>query len=69
MKRLMKHVKTLSNTKPAKAEETAWVQLKDLIGGAYTAPAAGQFIGAGGSNLQPAQTAWLATQWDNLLQK
>jgi hypothetical protein len=65
----MKHVKTLSTAKPAVAEAAAWVQLKDLIGSAYAAPAPGQFVGPGGSNLQPEQTRWLATQWDNLLQK
>jgi hypothetical protein len=65
----MKHVKTLSTAKPAVAETVAWVQLKDLIGSAYTLPVPGQFVGPGGSNMQPAQTRWLTTQWDNLLQK
>ena len=52
---LMKHIKVLSEVKPMKAEEVAWIQLKDLIGSA-----------AGMSN---EQIQWLTAQWDNWLQK
>jgi len=51
---LMKHIKVLSEVKPMKAEEVAWIQLKDLI-----APA----------NLSGDQIFWLTAQWDNWLQK
>ncbi len=50
----MKHIKVLSEVKPMKAEEVAWIQLKDLI-----APA----------NLSGDQIFWLTAQWDNWLQK
>lgn len=48
----MKHTKML--TKPAKAQEVAWIQLKDII-----AP----------TQLSDTQAMWLAAQWDNWLQK
>lgn len=51
----MKHLKVLSEKKPMKAEEVAWIQLKDLIGTA--------------AGLQPEQIGWLTAQWDNWLQK
>jgi hypothetical protein len=50
----MKHVATITVSKPVKAEEVAWIQLKDLI-----APA----------KISPTQSTWLSMQWDNLLQK
>jgi len=66
----MKHVKMLSIAQPAKAQEVAWVQLKDIVGPAYSKDLlGGNFIGGGGSNLSPTQSMWLATQWDNWLQK
>lgn len=69
MKRLMKHVQVLSSQKPAKAEETAWIQLKDIIGNNYTAPALGGFVGPVASNMSGEQSGWLAAQFDNWLQK
>ncbi|MBI4558357.1 MAG: hypothetical protein HY706_12315 [Candidatus Hydrogenedentes bacterium] len=55
----MKHLKVLSNQKPAQAAETAWVQLKDIICVGNLCP--------GGLNLR--QGKWLATQVDQWLQK
>ncbi|HOJ32984.1 MAG TPA: hypothetical protein PKY35_07105 [Candidatus Hydrogenedentes bacterium] len=51
----MKHLKVLSEKKPMKAEEVAWIQLKDLIGSA--------------AGLSDEQVYWLQAQWDNWLQK
>jgi len=50
----MKHIHMMSALKPAKAEEVAWIQLKDLIG--LTA-------------ITPQQSEWLSLQLDNYLQK
>ncbi len=61
MKRHMKHLKRISAPQPQKAQEVAWVQLKDLIASNYTK--------GGASNMSPLQELWLAAQWDNLLQK
>lgn len=33
MKRRMKHVKVLSNETPVQAQQTAWVELKNIVGG------------------------------------
>jgi hypothetical protein len=61
----MKHLKVLSTEKPIKAEEVAWIQLKDLV--ATNIPKVG-FVGPTG-NMSQEQVRWLATQWDNWLQK
>jgi len=50
----MKHVKVLSSQKPASAEYTAWVELKNVLG---LRPLSGE------------QPGWVATQWNDLLQK
>lgn len=50
----MKHIHMMTTVKPVKAEEVAWVQLKDLIG--KTA-------------ITPQQSEWLSLQLDNYLQK
>jgi hypothetical protein len=60
----MKHLTVLSTERPAKAQETAWVQVKDLIASNYKG---GGFFGGG--NMSAEQLGWLATQWDNALQK
>jgi len=49
----MKHVKALSNEKPVKGEEVAWVQLKNIIG---TLPLTGN------------QALWVNAQIDMKLQ-
>lgn len=50
----MKHFKVLSNEMPAKAEETAWVTVKDI------------FVPG---NLTGSQAEWVAAQVDHKLQK
>lgn len=50
----MKHVQTLSNTKPVYAEYASWLSFKNI------------FRGAG---LSPEQTGWLEGELNNLLQK
>ena len=57
----MKHVKVLS--KPSVAEETAWVELKNLVslfGVIPVNPNAGP---------RPNQADWIWTQWNNYLSK
>lgn len=54
MKRLMKHVKVLSSEKPMQAQETSWVEWKQIWGPL---------------KLSGAQTQWLAAVMDNALQK
>lgn len=53
----MKHVKVLSNSMPAPAEETAWVDLRNILG---KGP---------GSVLTGEQSFWLNAQVDHWLQK
>jgi hypothetical protein len=50
----MKHVKGLSVQKPAQAAETAWVELKNIIGGLP---------------LNQTQRRWVFSQVDQFLQK
>lgn len=50
----MKHVMVLSNTKPACAEQTAWVEVKNIFGGLA---------------LTPQRSQWLGSQIDDYLQK
>ncbi len=50
----MKHVMVLSSEKPACAEQTAWVEFKNVFGGLP---------------LTNTQATWLATQVDQWLQK
>lgn len=50
----MKHVKVLSTEKPARAEETAWLEFKNIFRRL---------------NLTVEQQAWLDAQVDNWLQK
>lgn len=50
MKRYMKHVKVLSNEMPVQAQQTAWVELKNIVG-----------VGPG-SALTAQQAGWLAGQ-------
>jgi hypothetical protein len=52
----MKHVKVLS--KPASAEQTSWLEVKNVV----------SLIGLP-IPLSARQANWLATQWDDLLQK
>lgn len=61
----MKHLKVLSAEKPLKAEEVAWIQLKDLIG--PNIPKVGPVTPTG--NMSNEQVRWLTAQWDNWLQK
>lgn len=60
----MKHLKVLSTERPVKAEQVAFVQLKDLI--APTVTPKGSFTP---TTMTGTQTAWLAAQWDNFMQK
>lgn len=52
----MKHMVNITKTKPATAEEVAWIQLKDIL------PLKNGFA------LHPQQQQWLALQLDNLKQ-
>jgi hypothetical protein len=55
---LMKHVKSLS--KPASAEQTAWVELKNIF----------NIFGARRGFIDPvAQGGWIGEQWYNYLVK
>jgi hypothetical protein len=54
----MKHVKVLSSSKPANAEQTAWVELKNLVS-----------VFTGLRPLSARQSEWVATQWDDFFQK
>jgi len=49
----MKHVKVMSSTKPAPADQVAWVELKNIIGPV---------------KLRPAQANWLVSLIDNFFQ-
>jgi hypothetical protein len=49
----MKHVKALSNAKPAEANGVAWVELKNIIGPV---------------KLRPVQLQWLINLVDSFLQ-
>ncbi len=49
----MKHVKALSNAKPAEASTVAWVELKNIIGPV---------------KLRPVQLQWLINLVDSFLQ-
>lgn len=60
----MKHLKVLSTERPVKAEQVAFVQLKDLIWPTVTPKGS-----VSPTTLTDTQTAWLAAQWDNFLQK
>lgn len=62
----MKHLTVLSAQKPLQAQEVAWIQLKDLIGTNIQKPPAA-ILPTG--NMSQEQVSWLATQWDNMLQK
>lgn len=53
----MKHVKVLSNVKPAMAEETSYITLKEIL----TPGGLGTLSGEG--------SAWLFGLWDTYLQK
>lgn len=59
----MKHVKVLSTEKPAQADEVAWIQLKDIIGG--NQPPGKAF----GGNLIPGQAGWMMARFDQWMQK
>ena len=61
----MKHVKVLTVEKPARAEEVAWIQLKDILG---TNKFGNPNINPLG-NMSQQQARWLITQFDNWLQK
>jgi hypothetical protein len=63
----MKHLTVLSTEQPAKAQETAWIQVKDLIASNYNKGQANIFGVPG--NMSTEQVNWLAAQWDNALQK
>lgn len=52
----MKHVKVLSS--PAAAEQTSWLEVKNVV----------SLIGVP-IPLSGRQADWVATQWDDLLQK
>jgi hypothetical protein len=51
--RHMKHMKVLTNEKPAQADEVAWVELKNIWGPL---------------KLRPEQARWLLSAIDNWLQ-
>ena len=53
MKHPMKHVRMLSTEKPARADQVAWVELKNIIGPL---------------KLRPAQQTWLISLIDNFFQ-
>jgi hypothetical protein len=61
----MKHVKVLTVEKPARAQQVAWVQLKDVLG---TNKAGNPAINPLG-NMSQQQARWLINQFDNWLQK
>jgi hypothetical protein len=53
----MKHVKVLSSERPAKADETSYITLKEVI------------TPGGLGTLSDAASTWLFAMWDTYLQK
>lgn len=64
----MKHLTAMSIEKPAKAEEMAWIQLKDIVS-PNLPKNPNQFIGQTTGNMTQAQATWMAAQFDNWLSK